>query len=151
PLRVGLLVDTSGSLKDRFHFEQAAATSFLREAIHEPQDLGFVMGYANHPALTQDLTSDTTLLSRGVAALKPGGGTARFDAVAMASNKLSRTSEERQVAKVLVVLSDGDDNNSQIRVEDAINAAQQEGAVIYTINTNPPTSDTRLADSHRVA
>jgi Ca-activated chloride channel homolog len=150
PLRVGLLVDTSGSIKDRFHFEQAAATGFLRDAIHEPQDFGFVMGFANHPELTQDLTNDTALLSSGIAALRPVGGTALFDAIAVASHKLASASEERFVAKVLVVLSDGDDNSSQIRLEDAINVAQHEGVVIYAINTNPPTSDYRLADSHRI-
>ena len=150
PLRVGLLVDTSGSVKERFRFEQAAAKGFLQEAIREPQDLGFVMGFANHPALTQDLTNDTALLSAGVAALKPVGGTALFDAVVVATHKLVNTSEERFVAKVLIVLSDGDDNSSKIRLDAAIAVAQQENVVIYTINTNPPTSDTGLADSHRV-
>jgi Ca-activated chloride channel homolog len=150
PLRVGLLVDTSGSVKERFRFEQAAATGFLREAIREPQDLAFVMGFANHPALTQDLTNDAALLSAGVAALKPVGGTALFDAVVVAAQKLVTTSEEPFVAKVLVVLSDGDDNGSKIRLDAAIAIAQQENVVIYTINTNPPTSDTWLADSHKV-
>jgi VWFA-related protein len=150
PLRAGLLVDTSGSVQDRFRFEQAAATGFLREAIREPQDLGFVMGFANHPFLTQDLTNDTALLSAGVAALKPVGGTALFDAVVVATHKLVDTSEERFVAKALVVLSDGDDNSSKTRLDAAIAVAQQENVVIYTINTNPPTSDNRLADSHRV-
>src|SRR6201993_5155275 len=93
PLRVGLLVDTSGSVKERFRFEQAAATGFLRDAIHEPQDFGFVMGFANQPALTQDLTNDTALLSAGIAALRPVGGTALFDAIAVASHKLASASE----------------------------------------------------------
>jgi VWFA-related protein len=150
PLRVGLLVDTSGSVKERFRFQQAAATGFLREAIREPQDLAFVMGLANQPALTQDLTNDAALLSAGVAALKPVGGTALFDAVVVATRKLVKTSEERFIAKVLVVLSDGDDNSSKIRLDAAIAVAQKENIVIYTINTNPPTSDNRLADSHRV-
>ena len=150
PLRVGLLVDTSGSVKERFRFEQAAAKGFLREVIREPQDLGFVMGFANHPALTQDLTNDSASLSAGVAALRPEGGTALFDAVVVATHKLVNTSDERFLAKVLVVLSDGDDNSSKIGLDDAIAVAQQENVVIYTINTNPPTSDTGLADSHKV-
>ena len=150
PLRVGLLVDTSGSVKDRFRFEQSAATGFLREAIREPQDLAFVMGFANHLALTQDLTNDIGLLSTGVAALKTEGGTALFDAVVAATHKLVNTPQERFVAKVLVVLSDGDDNSSKTWLDAAINVAQRENVVIYTINTNPPTSDTGLADSHKV-
>jgi VWFA-related protein len=150
PLRVGLLVDTSGSVKQRFRFEQSAAAGFLREAIREPEDLGFVMGFANHPALTQDLTNDTVLLSAGVAALRPEGGTALFDAVVDATHKLVNTSDKRFSAKLLVVLSDGDDNSSKIGLDDAITVAQQENVVIYTINTNPPTSDTGLADSHKV-
>jgi VWFA-related protein len=150
PLRIGLLVDTSGSVKQRFRFEQSAATGFLREAIREPHDLAFVMGFANHPALTQDLTNDIGLLSAGVAALKTEGGTALFDAVVAATNKLVNAPQERFVAKVLVVLSDGDDNSSKTQLDAAIAAAQRENVVIYAIDTNPPTSDTRLADSHKV-
>jgi Ca-activated chloride channel homolog len=149
PLRVGLLVDTSASVHDRLRFEQAAAKSFLQEVIQGQVDLGFVMAFANATTLTQDLTTDLTKLSSGVAALKAQGGTALFDAIAAACVKLLSRDEDQVVAKVLVVLSDGDDNSSRIRLEEAIDMAQQAGVAIYTISTNPPADNTHDFDLQR--
>lgn len=146
PLRVGLLVDTSGSVKSRMRFERAAATAFLREVMQARSDLGFVMGFANVPTVTQDLTEDQELLSSGVAVLKSDGGTALFDAIVTACNKLSARSEQQVVAQVLVVLTDGDDNSSRSTLEDAIQAAQQAGIIIYTISSNP--HDFQFDDTH---
>src|SRR5437016_5677584 len=81
PLRVGLLVDASNSIRDRFKFEQEAATEFLNSIVRPHQDLAFVIGFDSTPEVTQDFTSDTEKLSNGVRMLRPGGGTALFDAV----------------------------------------------------------------------
>jgi VWFA-related protein len=149
PLRVGLLVDTSASVHDRMRFEQAAAKSFLQEMIEPNVDLGFVMGFANAITLTQDLTTDAAKLAFGLSALKAQGGTALFDAIAAACAKLLSQDEDQVVAKVLVVLSDGDDNSSRIKLDDAIVTAQQAGVAIYTINTSPYAYDTHDYDSQR--
>jgi Ca-activated chloride channel family protein len=149
PLRVGLLVDTSGSVHDRMRFEQAAAKTFLREVIQGQADLGFVMGFANAATLTQDLTADATKLSSGVAAFKAQGGTALFDAIASACAKLLSHDDDQVVARVLIVLSDGDDNSSRIKLDEAVDRAQQAEVAIYTISTNPRAQNAHDFDSQR--
>jgi VWFA-related protein len=140
PLRVGLVVDTSGSVQHRFRFEQAAAIAFLRQVIAGSDNLAFVMGFAASPRLMQDFTNDADLLARGVESLSWSDGTAIFDAVRSASFKLSNRAEAGPVARILVVLSDGEDNASRISLQEAIDTAQQTEVVIYTIGTNPPPS-----------
>jgi len=137
PLRLGLLVDTSDSIHDRIRFEQEAAKAFLRDVIQAEDDLGFVMGFANATTITQDLTSDGTKLSSGVGALRVQGGTALFDAIAAACSKLLNHAEDQVVAKILVVLSDGDNNSGRVTLDEAVETAQQAGVAIYTINTTP--------------
>ena len=137
PLRIALVVDTSGSIQSRFRFEQAAAIAFLRQVIRGPENLGFVMGFAQSPVVTQDFTSDPEQLSRGVASLSFGDTTALFDAVRFASQKLLNRSEPGPVARILVVLSDGKDNASRASLQEAINDALQSEVMIYTIGTNP--------------
>jgi VWFA-related protein len=149
PLRVGLLVDTSGSVTENMRFERAAAAAFLREVIRGHGDLGFVMGFANAPLVTQDLTADPALLTSGLAALKPGGGTALFDAVVAACHKLVNRDEDQVVARVLVVISDGDDNSSQMHPDEAIEFAQQDGVTIFTISSAPTSLfDTTMNELH---
>jgi Ca-activated chloride channel homolog len=146
PLRLGLLVDTSESIHPRMRFEHEAAKAFLRQVIQGDGDLGFVMGFANTVTVSQDLTGDGTKLSSGVAALRVEGGTALFDAIAAACATLLNRAEDKAVAKILVVLSDGDDNSSRITLDEAIDTAQQAGVAIYTINTNPRPRDAQEFD-----
>jgi VWFA-related protein len=127
-------------------FEHEAAKAFLREVIQGEGDLGFVMGFANTVTVSQDLTGDATKLSSGVAGLRVEGGTALFDAIAAACAKLLNRAEDQAVAKILVVLSDGDDNSSRITLDEAIDTAQQAGVAIYTINTNPRPRDAQEFD-----
>src|SRR6202023_844666 len=81
PLRVGLLIDASNSIRDRFHFEQQAAIEFLSQIIHADRDQAFVLGFDTTPEITQDFTGNTEKLGNGVRMLRPGGGTAMYDAV----------------------------------------------------------------------
>lgn len=136
PLRVGLVIDTSNSLTSRFRFEQDAASGFLRQTINREHDLGFVLGFSDYPTVTQDFAADPDLLSKGVARLTIGGGTALYDAVRTSCQRLVRRPEEDVVARVLVVLSDGQNNGGFASLEGAIDAAQEAGASIYTISTN---------------
>ena len=76
PLQVGLLVDASNSVRDRFKFEQEAAIEFLNQTVRPRYDKAFVVGFDVTPEVTQDFTDNTEALSRGVRALRPGGGTA---------------------------------------------------------------------------
>jgi Ca-activated chloride channel family protein len=139
PLRVGVAIDTSSSLTSRFRFEQAAASAFFRQTMDRDGDLGFVMGFENYPTVTQDFVRDPELLSQGVKQLSVGGGTALYDAVRAACQKLRRP-EQSMVARVLVVLSDGQNNAGEVSLEGAIDAAQEAEVTIYAISTNYSTS-----------
>ena len=136
PLRVGVAIDTSNSVTSRFRFEQDAASAFFHQAVNRESDLGFVMGFENHLKVTQDFAADPDLLSKGVDQLKPGGGTALYDAVRAACQKLRNHPEQDIVARVLVVLSDGQNNAGEVTLERAIDAAQEAEVTIYTISTN---------------
>jgi Ca-activated chloride channel family protein len=140
PLRVGVAIDTSSSVTSRFRFEQAAASAFFRQAMSRDGDLGFVMGFENHPTVTQDFVGDPDLLSQGVELLSVGGGTALYDAVRTGCQKLLHREEQEVVARVLIVLSDGQNNAGEVSLEGAIDAAQEAEVTIYAISTNYPTS-----------
>jgi VWFA-related protein len=135
PLRLGLIVDTSDSVRSRFSFELAAASKFLQEVVVDKDDLAFVIGVNNSVFLTQDFTADRTLNSRALNQLAPGGGTALWDAVAFAADKLATHSEVQPVARILVVISDGQDNSSSIALKQAIARAQHDEVAVYTVST----------------
>jgi len=140
PLRVGVAIDTSSSLTSRFRFAQDAASAFFHQALNRHGDLAFVMGFANHSTLTQDFVGDPDLLSQGVERLTVGGGTALYDAVHTACQTLLHRPEQDMVARVLVVLSDGQTDAGVVSLEQAIDAAQQAEVTIYAISTNFSTS-----------
>jgi VWFA-related protein len=145
PLRVGLLVDTSGSVQERFGFEKHAAGRFL-QLLTNPSDLAFVAGFANSPSVVQDFTSNHEDLGKGIDSLKNGGGTALFDAVSYACGKLAAYPEGDRVAKVLVVLSDGEDNSSHTTLRRAISDAENSGVTIYAISTKDTSGPKTDAD-----
>ena len=135
PLRLGLVIDTSGSIKDRFKFEQEAAANFMQKVVTGPEDLAFVIGFANSVLLVQDFTGDQKQISHAVDQLVPSGGTALWDAVAFAADKLLARPEPQPVARVLVVISDGEDNSSGVTLKQAIGRAQRGEVAIYTVST----------------
>ena len=140
PLRMGLVIDTSASISDRFKFEQEAAASFVQKVMTGQNDLAFVIGFANSVLLVQDFTGDQKLISHAVDQLAPSGGTALWDAVAFAADKLATQPEAQPVAKVLVVISDGEDNTSAATFKQAINRAQNGEVVVYTVSTREDTN-----------
>ena len=138
PLRVGLLVDSSNSVRDRFRFEQEAAIEFLNQIVRPRSDRAFVLGFDTTAEITQDFTDNSELLSRGVRALRPGGGTALYDAVYFACrDKLMKAEQTAGPARrAIILLSDGEDNQSRVTREEAIEMAQRAEVIIYTISTN---------------
>jgi Ca-activated chloride channel homolog len=140
PLRVGMAIDTSSSVTSRFRFEQAAASIFFRQAVNRDRDLGFILGFSDDATVTQDFVGDPDLLSQGVNQLTIGGGTALYEAIRTSCHKLLHRPERAAVARVLVVLSDGQNNSGKLRLEGAIDAAHQAEVTIYAISTNYPTS-----------
>ena len=137
PLRVGLLVDASNSIRDRFKFEQEAAIEFLNQIVRPKSDQAFVIGFDSTAEVTQDFTDSTEKLSKGVRVLRPGGGTALFDAIYFACrDKLMNASATGPTRRAIILLSDGDDNQSRVTREEAIDMAQRAEVIIYAISTN---------------
>ncbi len=135
PLRLGLLIDTSGSVVDRFSFEKRAAQRFLEKVLNQDLDLAFVIGFSGDNNVTQDFTAEPGKLGQGIRKLTNGGGTALFDAVSFACWKLAAYPENDRVARVLVVLTDGEDNSSHRSLKQAIAEAERAGVTIYTVST----------------
>jgi Ca-activated chloride channel family protein len=137
PLKMGLLLDVSGSVHTRFEFEQDAATSFLQHTLRSGFDKAFVMGFNGHQQLAQDFTDNVLQLSNGVHSLHDGGGTALYDAIYRACHdKLLKEQSDRPTRKALIILSDGDDNQSEYTQAQAIEMAQRAEVIIYAISTD---------------
>ena len=137
PLQVGLLIDASNSVRDRFKFEQASAVEFLNQTVRARYDRAFVVGFDATPEVTQDFTDNTEALAHGVRELRPGGGTALYDALYFACrDKLLKAPQNTPSRRAIILLSDGDDNLSHVSREEAIEMAQRAEAIVYTISTN---------------
>lgn len=137
PLQVGLLIDASNSIRDRFKFEQLAAIEFLNQTIRRKYDQAFVVGFDVTPEVTQDFTDDTEALAQGVRQLRPGGGTALYDALYFACrDKLLKYEHKGPARRAVILLSDGDDNQSHVTREESIEMAQRAEVIVYTISTN---------------
>ncbi|MFC5862613.1 VWA domain-containing protein [Acidicapsa dinghuensis] len=138
PLRVGILIDASTSIRSRFQFEQQASNEFLLQVLRSRKDRAFVMGFDVTPTIMQDWTDNLDALQTGVTKLRPGGGTALFDAVYTACRDKLLGAERFQepVRRAIVVISDGNDNQSRAYAEDAIKECQRAETIIYAISTN---------------
>ncbi len=138
PLRVGLLIDASNSVRDRFKFEQEAAIEFLNQIIRPPYDKAFVIGFDTTPEVTQDFTDDTQALSHGVRLLRAGGGTAMYDAIYYACRDKLMNADKGLLAtrRAIILLSDGEDNQSRVSREEALEMALRAEVIIYAISTN---------------
>lgn len=137
PLRVGIVIDTSTSIHSRFKFEQQAAIDFLLQVLKARNDRAFVMGFDVTPTVTANWTNDLDALETGVNKLAPGGGTALYDAVYSACrDKLLTARGQEPVRKAIILLSDGDDNQSRVYLNEAIKECQRAETIIYSISTN---------------
>jgi VWFA-related protein len=139
PLRVGLLVDASNSIRDRFRFEQDAAIEFLNQIVRPNFDKAFVLGFDTTAEVTADFSDNAEKLAKGVRMLRPGGGTALYDAVYFACrDKLMKQQQKESVPtrRAIILLTDGEDNQSRVTREEAIEMAERAEVVIYTISTN---------------
>jgi len=136
PLRLGLVIDTSNSILSRFSFEQAAAANFIRQVLTGKDDRAFVVGFSNSVLLVQDFTNEDKSLSEAINKLAPAGGTALWDAVAFGAEKLANQHEPEPVAKVLVVISDGEDNSSSMTMKQALETAERGEVTVYAVSTH---------------
>jgi VWFA-related protein len=137
PIELGLLMDVSGSVQGRFGFEKEAATGFLQHIIRPGYDRAFVVGFNKENRLTQDFTDKVPLLAAGVQRLSNGGGTALYDAIYKAcKEKLLRETSDHPIRKAIVILSDGEDNQSEYTRAQAIEMAERAEVLIYAISTD---------------
>jgi VWFA-related protein len=139
PLRVGLLIDSSASVRSRFKFEQEAAIEFMNQTIRPQYDRAFVLGFDSNLEITQNFTSQAELLSKGIRSLQPGNSTRLYDALYYACReKLLDTGDTVSVRKAIVLITDGEDNSSRVTREEAIEMALRANVIVYTISTNFP-------------
>ncbi|MBW4040056.1 MAG: VWA domain-containing protein [Acidobacteria bacterium] len=136
PLRVGIMIDTSSSIRTRFPFEQQSAIDFLLQVMH-PTDRGFVEGFDVQTDMEQDFTNRIDLLDSGISRLRPGGGTALFDSLyKTCRDQMLTLQQTTDVRKALVLVSDGDDDYSRATEQDAIKMCQRAQTIVYTISTD---------------
>ena len=141
PLRIGIMLDTSSSIRTRFKFEQDSALDFFLQVLH-PGDRAFVEGFDITTDLTQDYTNNIDALNQGIRKLRPGGGTALFDSLYhTCQQQMLSLKEDTPVRKAIILVSDGDDNYSRALESDAIKMCQRAETIVYSISTD--TSPTR--------
>jgi len=137
PLRLGILIDTSNSVRDRFRFEQDAAAEFLRTVMRVRLDKALLVRFDTRAELVTDLVDDPQKLEAGIRSLRPGGGTALYDAIYYACrDKLALDQPRTKFRRAIVIVSDGDDNQSDYTRDQALEMAQKADVVIYAISTN---------------
>jgi VWFA-related protein len=137
PLRIGLLVDMSNSVRPRFQFEQEAAIDFLFTVLRPKTDRAFLLAFDSTPVLTQDFTDDPQAMAEAIRGLRAGGTTALYDAIWLAAKKLGESSGT-DVRKMIILLSDGEDSASNVTSREALEMALRHEITIFTVSTSPP-------------
>jgi Ca-activated chloride channel homolog len=129
PVAMGIVVDNSASMRDKRDKINQAVLNLIRAS--NPQDQVFVVNFSGSPYLDQDFTSDVNLLQAALRRVSLRGTTALYDAVVASSKHLNRASLDK---KVLLVITDGEDNMSQETLREALRQLQQRnGPAIYAI------------------
>ena len=137
PLRLGILIDTSNSVRERFKFEQEAASQFINSVMRTNLDKALVVSFDTSAELVSDLIADTDKLTASIRDLHPGGGTSLYDAIYFACrDKLSQDQPRHKFRRAIVIVSDGDDNQSRYTRDQALEMAQKADVVLYAISTN---------------
>ena len=152
PLSIVLLVDASGSVVDKVKFEQAAATDFFFNTIKRKKDRAAVVAFDSVPTLLSNDTTDgfndePERLAEAVKKIHAAGASSVYDAIYRSVEKLLAL-EKGERRKLIVLISDGDDNSSRFSLTEALDMAQRHDVTIYAISTNK-TSETKSADKNR--
>lgn len=130
PVSIGILVDNSGSMRDKRAAITLAALKLLQAS--NPKDAAFVVNFSERAYLDQGFTSDLVSLHRGLARSDSQGTTAMYDAIAASADELVKHAKERKQA--LLIITDGADNASRLTLTQAVRRVQNLGGpVVYTI------------------
>jgi Ca-activated chloride channel homolog len=137
PLRLAVLIDTSNSIRGNFRFLQDAALQFVQSVVRPGTDRATIMSFDSVPQFITDLTGDLPALEKGIRGLRAGGGTALYDAIALACReKLIQDEPRHKYRRAVIILSDGEDTLSQSSRDQALEAAHKADAAIFAISTN---------------
>jgi Ca-activated chloride channel homolog len=143
PLRLGILIDTSNSIRDRFRFEQQAATEFVHSVMTASRDKAMLVSFDSSAEMVSDLVDQPNEIIKGINALRPGGGTALYDAIFYACrDKLALDQPKYKFRRAIVVMTDGDDNFSHYTRDQALEMAQKAEVAIYAVSTNVTRDET---------
>jgi Ca-activated chloride channel homolog len=130
PVSLGILVDNSGSMRDKRAAINDAALHLVR--VSNPADAAFIVNFSDRAIIDQDFTSNVSLLQKGLSHIDSRGGTALFDAVVASANEMARHAKQQK--QVLLIITDGEDNASRLTLDQAIRRVQSlDGPVVYSI------------------
>jgi Ca-activated chloride channel family protein len=141
PLRIGLLIDNSSSIRERFDFEKKAAALFLKRILRPTIDKAFVVAFDDRVRLLHDFDSNADAIEKSIGHLKPGGSTALYDAVLYATDKLQRDSESIVTRRVIILITDGNDTQSHALLYDTQLAPERADVIVYALSTNDVSHD----------
>jgi VWFA-related protein len=133
PLTLGLMIDTSGSMASSLAEAERAAAGFLSKVV-KPKDRCFALSFSGRPVLRMPLTDDVEAVAHSLDAMQAVGSTALHDALVHSLYYFRGSHGQR----ALVILSDGDDNSSELSFKDAMEYAKRSGVAVYTIGLNVP-------------
>ncbi len=129
PISLGIIIDNSGSMREKRQKVEAASLDLVRAS--NPQDEVFIVNFNDDPYLDVPMTSDIKKMEEGVARIDSRGGTAMRDAIDSSMTYLKK--EGKRQKKVLLVITDGNDNASTISLEKLVNRAEQNEVLVYCI------------------
>jgi Ca-activated chloride channel homolog len=133
PLTIAVLIDTSSSIRDRFKFEQQAAIDFLYRTLRPNKDKALLITFDSAIELIQDFSDNPEVLAKAIRQVRPGGGTKMFDAIYLTCQEKLKAETGR---KIMILISDGDDNLSLETLSGTLEMAQKSDVSIYSISTN---------------
>ena len=138
PLRIGLILDTSNTARSRLSYEKEAASEFVYLVLRNggTKNQVFLQTFDASSSIIQDFTNDPDLLNEKIQELKSGGGKALYDAIYFACReKMRKTGPPEEMRRILIVLSDGLDVQSQHTLDQAVSMARMAETMIYTVGT----------------
>lgn len=146
PLRIAFVIDGSDSIKYAFKEEKRAANYFLKHTLRPASDLAMILGFAQYVDIVQSRTSDFHLLSHSLKSYHAGGDhTAIYDALLLAVHELGTITDNHPCKRIVILITDGEDNSSVANREDAIAAAEQNETSLYVLAVGYPMHDIMTA------
>jgi Ca-activated chloride channel family protein len=135
PLDMAVLLDTSNSVKPKLKFEKDAALTFLEAMLNSRQDRALLATFDSQVELHQDLTDRLDLLTQAIDKVKAQGGTRMYDAIYSVCEEKLMASTSLGRRHAMVVITDGEDTESERDLKDAIDIAQRSETTVYLIST----------------